>query len=262
MENTFNFDENIQYALEHIGSVLLDHTNLMESFKKKTYEEVFAKYKEECRPTFEAIEHACAVKEEERDSILNQCIERALNDFDASMSSMNKGKKNSYIENCKMVLALYTIPMILDLKMDISEEYADRLIEQWTQKYPKHVFKKGTYESLVEGFEKKGFCYITTAVCEMFDKPDDCYELMMFRGFRDEYLMKDEDGRRLVERYYELAPRILKAIDLKPSRDEIYHDIWENHLKECLSDIEHGQPEKCKNDYESMVLKLENQYIS
>lgn len=32
------------------------------------------------------------------------------------------------------------------------------------------------------------FCYITTAVCETFGKPDDCYELRLLRTYRDGYL--------------------------------------------------------------------------
>ncbi|MFA9463266.1 MAG: CFI-box-CTERM domain-containing protein [Velocimicrobium sp.] len=262
MERTFDYDENMQYALEGIGSVLLDNTKLMEKFKKKSYGDAFQEYKEKSYPIFESMQRACTVREEQKTDIIDACVKRALDDFEASMESMNKTKKNSYLENCKMVLALYTIPMILDLRMELSEEYTDHFIEKWIEKYPKHVFRKGTYESLVEGFVKKGFCYITTAVCEMKNKSDDCYELMMFRGFRDDFLMKDKDGKSLVKEYYEVAPRILAAIELKPKKEEIYQDIWENHLSICLANLEKGEDDLCKNNYKKMVKSLENRYIS
>lgn len=261
MENTFDFDENMQYALEHIGGVLLNHTKLMEQFKKKLYTGAFEDYMEASGPTFDAIERACMLKEEERPQIIDTCIDRALADYEASMEKMGKAKRNSYTENCKMVLALYTIPMILELKKDISEEYADRFIEKWIEKYPKYMFRKGTYQSLVEGFNKKGFCYITTAVCEMQNKDDDCYELTMFRSFRDNYLLKEQEGAALVSEYYELAPRIVAAIDLAPNRTEIYQDIWEHHLSPCLRNLENGRDDLCRENYKSMVKNLENQYI-
>ena len=262
MEHTFDYDENMQFALEHIGGILLDNTKRMDQFKKKLYKDALLEYKDTSKATFEAIDRACTVREEEKETIIEACIDRALADFEASMQNMGKGKKNSYLENCKMVLALFTIPMILEQKMDTSEAYVDRFIEKWIERYPKYTFHKGTYESLLQGFEKKGFCYITTAVCEVQNKPDDCYELMMFRGFRDNYLLKEEEGRALVEEYYELAPRILAAIDLKPTKNEIYQDIWNNHLMVCLNNIENGQDSLCKDNYMNMVKTLERRYIS
>jgi len=262
MEHTFDYDENMQYALEHIGSVLLDNTKLMDKFKKKLYKDALLDYKEASQATFEAIDRACTVKEEQKETIIDACIDRALDDCEASMQKMGKGKKSAYMENCKMVLALYTIPMILEQQMETSEAYVDRFIEKWIEKYPKYTFRKGTYQSLLQGFEKKGFCYITTAVCEIQNKADDCYELMMFRDFRDKYLMKEEEGRALVDEYYELAPRILAAIDLKSSKDEIYQDIWNNHLSVCLGNIENGQDSLCKDNYKNMVKTLERRYIS
>ena len=41
-------------------------------------------------------------------------------------------------------------------------------------------------------FGRRGGCYITTAVCEFYGKPDDCHELTQFRKFRDEWLAKQE----------------------------------------------------------------------
>lgn len=262
MEHSFDYNENMQYALEHIGEVLLNHTKLMEKFKKTMYIDAFMKYKDTCQPIFDAMQRACTVRGDETSIIIDSCIERALSDYDKSMEGMGKGKKTSYLENSKMVLALYTMPMILELKLEISEEYVDRFIEKWTEKYPKYVFRKGDYQSLVEGFQKKGFCYITTAVCEMQNKPDDCYELAMFREFRDGYLSNEDDGKALIEEYYELAPRILAAIELREEKQKIYEDIWKNHLSVCLDNLEKGQDELCKINYKRMVREMGKTYIS
>lgn len=262
MDNTFDFNGNMEFALDHIGAVLLDHTKLMEKFKKKTYKEAFTAYSQTSKPVFEAIERACAVKEEDKTKIITRCVLKAMDDFAVVVQGFGKAKKNSYLETCKMVAALFMVPMIIDLQMDISEEYVDIFMEKWMETYPAFKFKKGTYADLLEGFNKKGFCYITTAVCESQRKQDDCYELMMFRGFRDKFLMKEEEGRVLINQYYELAPRILAAIDMKPEHNLIYEDIWEKHLSVCLSNIEKGQNVLCRKNYENMVYELEHQYIS
>ena len=87
-------------------------------------------------------------------------------------------------------------------------------------------------------------CYITTAICEEFGKPDDCYELTTFRGFRDNWLKQQPDGEMLITRYYDTAPKIVDLINKQPNRTAIYQFINENYLSKCLLYIENGENEK------------------
>lgn len=48
-------------------------------------------------------------------------------------------------------------------------------------------------EGIVDVFT--GGCYITTATCEEYGKPDDCYELTTFRNFRDNWLKNNPMGK-------------------------------------------------------------------
>lgn len=98
-----------------------------------------------------------------------------------------------------------------------------------------------------------GGCYITTAICEEFGKPDDCYELTTFRGFRDNWLKQQPDGEMLITRYYDTAPKIVDLINKQPNRTAIYQFINENYLSKCLLYIENGENEKCKNLYIEMM---------
>ncbi|GFI22813.1 GTP-binding protein EngB [Lachnospiraceae bacterium] len=98
-----------------------------------------------------------------------------------------------------------------------------------------------------------GGCYITTAICEEFGKPDDCYELTTFRGFRDNWLKQQPDGEMLITRYYDTAPKIVDLINKQPNRTDIYQFINENYLSKCLLYIENGENEKCKNLYIEMM---------
>lgn len=98
-----------------------------------------------------------------------------------------------------------------------------------------------------------GGCYITTAICEEYGKPDDCYELTAFRGFRDNWLIHQLDGKELIERYYRTAPSIVELINKQENRAEIYRHLNDIYLAKCLNYIEKGENEKCKDLYIDMM---------
>jgi len=104
-------------------------------------------------------------------------------------------------------------------------------------------------------------CYITTAVCNSFGKADDCYELTLFRNFRDSYLLKTPSGKQLVEEYYVKAPKIVAQIDALPEREMIYYRIWDQYLQRCMRHIQKNELEDCRNVYVTMVKKLEAAYL-
>ena len=114
----------------------------------------------------------------------------------------------------------------------------------------------------VSSATKSDGCFITTAVCDSFHKPDNCYELTMFRAFRDNWLKKQTDGQQLIAQYYAIAPKIVKNINKLADADEIYLHIWNKYLKSCLSYIEHGKNEQCKSVYVKMVQDLYKKYLN
>ncbi len=105
-----------------------------------------------------------------------------------------------------------------------------------------------------------GGCYITTAVCEYYDKPDDCYELTQFRNFRDEWLVKQPDGPSLVQEYYNTAPTIVSKINSSTNRNEIYSVLFEKYLKPCLTFIENNKFIECKDLYVAMIHNLKAEF--
>lgn len=98
-----------------------------------------------------------------------------------------------------------------------------------------------------------GGCYITTAICEEFGRSDDCYELTMFRSFRDNWLNAQPDGPALIRQYYKTAPAIVSRIDQQENRREIYRYLNDTYLSKCLTCIEAGDNETCKKLYTSMM---------
>lgn len=101
-------------------------------------------------------------------------------------------------------------------------------------------------------------CYITTAICEEFGKPDDCYELTSLRNFRDGWLANQPDGMDLIKEYYATAPGIVNAVNAMKNRSDIYHYIKDHFLVKCLSFIEADQLNDCKETYIKMVNYLKN----
>ncbi len=99
----------------------------------------------------------------------------------------------------------------------------------------------------------KGFCYITTAVCEAFGKPDDCYELTKLREFRDYRLVAMDGGRELIDEYYRTAPELVRRIEARPDRKKIYEILLHDYIEPCINMIEYGLYESCRHKYVEMV---------
>ncbi len=110
------------------------------------------------------------------------------------------------------------------------------------------------------GKKKSTLCFITTAVCKYFNKPDDCYELTTLRRFRDTWLALQNNGEDLIKEYYRIAPSIVTAIDSSENTDEIYIHIWNDYIQPCIKLIELSAYEECRDLYMRMVNELKDQY--
>lgn len=249
--------------MERLSDAVLQHADIMKSFTKETYKKAFLEYKDRYYPVIEEISLSWEEKEEkERAVYLEVVVDEYLDEIAVALEMAGKNKilRNNKIDGYRMVQALYTIPMIRETKLPAAESLAEMLVEKWKTVYPKYAYNLGDYETLKSGFEKKQFCYITTAVCEMLGKSDNCYELTMFRQFRDGYLRKQPDGEALIREYYREAPKIIQRIDSLEHKEAVYRSIWETHLQPCLSLIEQGEDAACKEHYIKMVHTLEKQF--
>lgn len=108
--------------------------------------------------------------------------------------------------------------------------------------------------------KKSSLCFITTAVCKYFNKPDDCYELTTLRKFRDYWLAIQPEGKELIEEYYAIAPGIVTAIDTSSEKDRIYMRILSDYIEPCIKLIEVGAYDTCKKLYIDMVNDLKDKF--
>lgn len=251
---------NYLIGIEGMKSMLNEIEKPMDSFKKKYYEKNFNLAYQKCLPVFGAIEEVYnSVKEPET---LIQNMSQAL--VDTALEKVNactkKVQKESVMMDMNLTMAVFIFPAILMYKGNSSQPLVDQLLADWKKAFPKSNLQAADFEFIEKGFHKK-FCYITTAVCETFHKPDNCYELTLLRDYRDGYLAGLPEGERVIRAYYDVAPTIVKHINQREDSFEIYEGIWQRYLAPCISMIEAGQNEACKDLYIEMVETLQKKYF-
>jgi len=117
----------------------------------------------------------------------------------------------------------------------------------------KYSIKKqyGTMNMLKPGSQ----CFITTAVCKAQGLPDDTWQLMKLRTFRDEYLLTTAEGKALVKEYYRIAPKIVELIDALPNGASVYNYLNNSFITLALSRISVGDYAGAQSVYTAMVEK-------
>ena len=97
-------------------------------------------------------------------------------------------------------------------------------------------------------------CFLTSACMEHFQEnfDDNCYELMVLRWFRDNYVSEID-----VNHYYEIAPIIVEAINQEVKENIIYNYIYDNVVDYCIKQIENGNYKEAYNRY---ILCFEEQF--
>lgn len=106
-----------------------------------------------------------------------------------------------------------------------------------------------------------GGCYLTSACTAARGLPDDCQELTTLRRFRDTWLKHQPDGITLIAHYYEVAPKIVEAIDKLENRLEIYDKMYLELVIPCVDLISTEQYDEALALYRDTTLELENRYL-
>lgn len=108
--------------------------------------------------------------------------------------------------------------------------------------------------------DSSGGCYLTSACMYSKGLPDDCYELETLRNYRDTWLKNSKEGESIIAHYYEVAPKIVSAINEMMNSKEIYEKIYEKMVKPCVEYIEQKKYQETLELYRDMTLQLEKEY--
>lgn len=254
MENTY------LTALHGMEQILPPLERPLESFKKKTYSDYFNQYYETHVQTYTAVEEGYQRAVDKAQYIFNMAEAAVVSPATEIERIAKKNKRQARLLDTNLCFVVYVIPGILKYGGESAHPLIQEILRMWKEHFPETNLSSASFEDIEAGFHRK-FCYITTAVCECFGKPDDCYELTLLRSYRDSYLMSQPEGEELIHRYYDVAPTIVKRINRSSDKKAIYQIIWETYLQPCIRMIEDGEKEACKELYIQMVNELQEEYF-
>lgn len=106
-----------------------------------------------------------------------------------------------------------------------------------------------------------GGCFLTSACTAARGLPDDCHELQTLRSFRDNWLKQQPDGVTLIAHYYEVAPKIVEAIDKLENRLEIWDGVYRELVVPCVKLIEAGNNQEALATYRNETMMLKQKYV-
>jgi len=104
-------------------------------------------------------------------------------------------------------------------------------------------------------------CFLTTACVEHLGFDDDCFELSSLRRFRDGFLRHREEGPAVIDRYYDVAPRIVRAIHAADDRNRELTRLYAVYILPTAVLARLGANRAAYWVYRRMMIKLERQYV-
>ena len=250
------------FAEAHLLDCVRCFPKQYKQFTKKRYPDSFREHRSVLEDAYMAMDRYICAQPMQRTELLEAFVTRFLQDWEDYHHAQKKGdsaRKKLEFEN-KLTLAWYTVPAIRQMELSISEDYVNLLQQRFTERYPENIFTVGSYEEIVSGFRKHGFCFVTTAVCEAEGKPDDCPELTAFRAFRDGWLMESHGGETLISEYYALAPAIVAAMRYGDCESARCAELRRDYLTPCYESLRRGDNVACRDTYLAMVRSLQARY--
>lgn len=247
-------------ALHAMPELLMNIDRAMENFKKGRYQSAFEEYCIKNRPTFQAVEEGYGNAVDKEQYLINMADALVSAASEHIGAQKKKSKRDGEMMEYSLRMVVYVFPAMKQFAGESSEPLIEAILKAWKECFPQSNLSAATFAEIESGFHKK-WCYITTAVCECFGRPDDCYELQILRDYRDGYLASCLDGEDVIREYYDVAPTIVKRIDRLENRQEVYREIWNQYLDPCIHMIEDDRLEECRELYVKMVRTLQEEYF-
>ncbi len=244
---------------EEFPKMLEGNDGYMHRFTRDQYADAFASYMTEHTPLFDEIEDVY-----QADSDPSSVIKRLAADFTdvakASYDAQKKSKRTGYLIDLNTLLVVYILPALREYQGTFGEPLVNAVTDTWNATFTQYKIKSGTFQEINGGFRRK-LCYVTTAVCESLGKDENCHEIRMLKDYRDGFLMSEPDGRKLIDKYYDIAPTIVNRINKRPDASDAYAHIYRTYISPCITMIEENRLLDCKAHYVEMMQVLCKQYM-
>lgn len=104
-------------------------------------------------------------------------------------------------------------------------------------------------------------CYFTTACCTYKGLSDNCYQLNLLRDFRDKVMRQTSNGKKIIDQYYLVAPKIVNKIN-ESEDTSIEYDLIFKHINETCRLIKASKGDEAIICYSNMVNYLIMKYLN
>jgi len=122
--------------------------------------------------------------------------------------------------------------------------------------YPSEYWSRINSSTSHSSSSKSGGCFVTTAICEILNKGDHCYELETLRKFRDNVLLQDDNLKNIVFEYYRLSPTIVNILENIDSKKEFSRDLLNDYINKMIFEIQNNKTYEAIECYELMLKKI------
>lgn len=103
-----------------------------------------------------------------------------------------------------------------------------------------------------------GGCYLTTAMCDVLGKADNCFELDTLRAFRSNYMRRTTEGQQLLREYDLISPPIAEKLLISKSKNLIAEKMLNDYINPAIELIEKGENLLAVEKYKEMVYFVED----
>jgi hypothetical protein len=108
---------------------------------------------------------------------------------------------------------------------------------------------------------KSSSCPVTTACMASRGLGDDCEELKTLRLFRDTYVSKLPEGKKLIDEYYEVAPQLVNNINHTENAHQVYEMIYQKYIWPITSHLLNQEYEKALLLSQQAVKSLKRDFL-
>lgn len=254
-----------QIDLKAVADLLEQTQNWLRGFRKETYADSFTSFIEENNKLWMDLRILFAKKEESVQTQEAVALALTTKMQELLAAGKNRREKEKIQLDVNLYMVSYVCPAILSCqeyqKTDGNAvKMADAICKKWNETFKGHTIQYADFATIQSGFKQK-LCYVTTAICQGLHKGQDCKEVQLMKAYRDDYLALQEGGEEITREYYDIAPTIVKRIAKEASPEAKYQYLWEHYLRFCVSMVENGKYEECKETYMQMIEELKREYL-